>query len=56
MKTFEWVSPSSVGEAVSLLKSAPASKDMDDAARPLAGGQDLLTTMKDYITRPSSPA
>ena len=52
MKSFEWVSPASVEEAVSLLKSAPASKDMDEAARPLAGGQDLLTTMKDYLTRP----
>ncbi|MFL6334309.1 MAG: FAD binding domain-containing protein [Pyrinomonadaceae bacterium] len=52
MKAFEWVSPASVEEAVSLLKSAPASKDMDEAARPLAGGQDLLTTMKDYLTRP----
>src|SRR5437763_35105 len=53
MKSFEWASPSSVGEAVSLLKSAPASKDVDDDARPIAGGQDLLTTMKDYITRPA---
>jgi len=53
VKAFEWASPSSVGEAVSLLKSAPASKDIDDSARPLAGGQDLLTTMKDYITRPA---
>ncbi|MBV9924235.1 MAG: xanthine dehydrogenase family protein subunit M [Acidobacteria bacterium] len=52
MKAFEWVSPASVEEAVSLLKSAPASKDVDEAARPLAGGQDLLTTMKDYLTRP----
>ena len=52
MKAFEWVSPASVEEAVSLLKSAPASRDMDEAARPLAGGQDLLTTMKDYLTRP----
>ena len=52
MKAFEWVSPASVEEAVSLLKSAPGAKDMDEAARPLAGGQDLLTTMKDYLTRP----
>ncbi|HWS87855.1 MAG TPA: xanthine dehydrogenase family protein subunit M [Pyrinomonadaceae bacterium] len=52
MKAFEWVSPATVEEAVSLLKSAPASRDMDEAARPLAGGQDLLTTMKDYLTRP----
>src|SRR5438874_6347338 len=52
MNTFEWVSPGSVAEAVSALKSAPAASDLDDAARPIAGGQDLLTTMKDYITRP----
>lgn len=53
MKAFEWVSPLSVEEAVGLLKSAPAAQDMDEAARPLAGGQDLLTTMKDYLTRPA---
>ena len=53
MKAFEWVSPASVEEAVVLLKSAPTSKEMDEAARPLAGGQDLLTTMKDYLTRPT---
>jgi xanthine dehydrogenase YagS FAD-binding subunit len=52
VKAFEWVSPASVEEAVSLLKSAPTSRDVDEAARPLAGGQDLLTTMKDYLTRP----
>lgn len=53
MKAFEWVSPTSVGEAVNLLKNAPAAKDLDDAARPIAGGQDLLTTMKEYLTRPT---
>ncbi|HEX8115919.1 MAG TPA: FAD binding domain-containing protein, partial [Pyrinomonadaceae bacterium] len=53
MKAFEWVTPTSIGEAVELLKSAPAPADPDDAARPLAGGQDTLTTMKDYITRPT---
>src|SRR5882672_8058590 len=53
MKAFEWISPTSINEAVSALKSAPAPADADDAARPIAGGQDLLTTMKDYITRPS---
>ena len=53
MKAFEWMSPSSITEAVSALKSAPAPDDADDAARPIAGGQDLLTTMKDYITRPT---
>src|SRR3984893_14405151 len=53
MKAFEWMSPNTVAEAVSSLKSAPLTGDADDAARPIAGGQDLLTTMKDYITRPT---
>jgi xanthine dehydrogenase YagS FAD-binding subunit len=53
MKAFEWLSPTSVAEAVTALTSAPTPDDADDAARPIAGGQDLLTTMKDYITRPS---
>src|SRR5713226_6008841 len=53
MKAFEWMSPNTIAEAVSALKSAPAPEDADDAARPIAGGQDLLTTMKDYITRPT---
>ena len=53
MKAFEWISPTSVSEAVTALKSAPAPQDDDDAARPIAGGQDLLTTMKDYLTRPT---
>ena len=26
--------------------------DIDEAPRPIAGGQDLLTTMKDYTSRP----
>jgi xanthine dehydrogenase YagS FAD-binding subunit len=53
MKAFEWISPTTVAEAVNALKSAGAPKDVDDGARPIAGGQDLLTTMKDYITRPA---
>src|SRR5213078_1829749 len=53
MKAFEWVSPTTINEAVEMLKSAPAPDDMDDAARPIAGGQDILTTMKEYITRPT---
>jgi len=51
MKSFEWTNPSSVSEAVKMLTvSAPG--DIDDAPRPIAGGQDLLTTMKDYTSRP----
>jgi xanthine dehydrogenase YagS FAD-binding subunit len=53
MKAFEWMNPTSINEAVEMLKSAPATGDLDDAARPIAGGQDILTTMKDYLTRPS---
>src|SRR5947207_5405050 len=53
MKAFEWTSPTTLNEAVEMLKSAPASDDVDNAARPIAGGQDLLTTMKEYITRPT---
>lgn len=53
MKSFEWTNPSSVAEAVRLLQSETRAADMDDAPRPLGGGQDLLTTMKDYITRPT---
>src|SRR5713226_8722506 len=53
MKAFEWMNATSVPEAINALKSAPTPADADDAARPIAGGQDLLTTMKDYITRPT---
>jgi xanthine dehydrogenase YagS FAD-binding subunit len=53
MKAFEWTNPKSLAEAVQMLAASPASNDIDDAPRPIAGGQDLLTTMKDYSTRPS---
>ena len=52
MKTFEWTNPTSVGEAVKLLGVTSAAADIDEAPRPIAGGQDLLTTMKDYTSRP----
>jgi len=52
MKTFEWTNPTSVGEAVKLLSVNSAAVDIDEAPRPIAGGQDLLTTMKDYTSRP----
>jgi xanthine dehydrogenase YagS FAD-binding subunit len=53
MKNFEWASATSVNEAVEMLRSAPKSRDPDEAARPIAGGQDLITTMNEYIERPS---
>ena len=52
MKTFEWTNPTTINEAVKLLK-VPAATDLDEAPRPIAGGQDLLTTMKDYTSRPA---
>ena len=52
MNAFEWMNPDTIEDAVAALKTAPGFVDPDDAARPIAGGQDLLTTMKDYITRP----
>lgn len=52
MKSFEWHEPKSIAEAVKLLR-ADRTADPDEAPRPLAGGQDLLTTMKDYSTRPT---
>jgi xanthine dehydrogenase YagS FAD-binding subunit len=51
MKEFEWSSPSSVGEAVKLLAEIQ-SDDPYESARPMAGGQDLLTTMKERVLRP----
>jgi len=53
MKAFEWMNATSVAEAIDALKSGPAGNDLDDTPRPIAGGQDLLTTMKEYITRPT---
>ena len=41
MKAFEWADATTISEAVQLLKSAPAGSDVDEAARPIAGGQDL---------------
>src|SRR5215208_178007 len=52
MKAFEWTSPASINEAVKMLTVASPG-DIDEAPRPIAGGQDLLTTMKDYTSRPA---
>ena len=51
MKAFEWTNPTNVNEAVKML-AIGAPGDIDEAPRPIAGGQDLLTTMKDYTSRP----
>jgi xanthine dehydrogenase YagS FAD-binding subunit len=52
MKSFEWTNPATLNEAVKLLATSSAT-DIDEAPRPIAGGQDLLTTMKDYTSRPA---
>jgi xanthine dehydrogenase YagS FAD-binding subunit len=52
MKAFEWTNPATINEAVKLL-STSGGGDIDEAPRPIAGGQDLITTMKDYTTRPA---
>ena len=54
MKSFEFTSPATVEEAVKqLTPSDDPNVDVDLYPRPLAGGQDLLTTMKEYITLPT---
>ena len=52
MKAFEWTNPATVNEAVKML-NVSSSTDIDEAPRPIAGGQDLLTVMKDYTARPT---
>jgi len=51
MKSFEWTNPTNINEAVKML-TVSVRGDIDEAPRPIAGGQDLLTTMKDYTSRP----
>jgi xanthine dehydrogenase YagS FAD-binding subunit len=53
MKAFEWANASTVEDAVKLLKPPDAKTDPDEAPHALAGGQDLLTSLKAYIVRPS---
>jgi xanthine dehydrogenase YagS FAD-binding subunit len=51
MKAFEWSSATTVEEAVKLLAEVQADED-NEIARPMSGGQDLLTTMKERILIP----
>jgi xanthine dehydrogenase YagS FAD-binding subunit len=51
MKAFEWSTPRTVDEAVKLLAEVSAD-DQSESARPMSGGQDLLTTMKERILVP----
>ena len=50
MNAFEWSTPKTLDEAVKALGAA--AKDVDHAPQILAGGQDLLTSMKEGIVQP----
>jgi xanthine dehydrogenase YagS FAD-binding subunit len=52
MKAFEWANATTVQDAVRLLQPAAGQSDPDEVPHPIAGGQDLLTTMKEYLVRP----
>jgi xanthine dehydrogenase YagS FAD-binding subunit len=52
MKAFEWANAASFDDALKLLGASDAKTDPDELPRPMGGGQDLLTTMKSYITKP----
>jgi len=51
MNAFEWSMPRTLDEALEALR--PRSSDAGEAPQPLAGGQDLLTVLKDGLARPS---
>src|ERR1700733_14946863 len=51
MKAFEWTNADSIDDAVKLLAEVTAD-DQSESARPMSGGQDLLTTMKERILTP----
>src|SRR5437868_1491255 len=52
MKAFEWANASTLDEAVKLLTPSNPNADSDEKPRPIGGGQDLLTTMKEFLERP----
>jgi len=52
MKNFEWANASTLEDAVKLLKPTVADADPDEQPHAIAGGQDLLTTMKEFLVRP----
>ena len=52
MNAFEWANASTVDDAVKLLKPPDGKVDPDETPHAMAGGQDLLTSLKAYIVRP----
>ena len=53
MNAFEWANASTVDDAVKLLKPPDGKVDPDETPHAIAGGQDLLTSLKAYIVRPN---
>jgi xanthine dehydrogenase YagS FAD-binding subunit len=53
MKSFKIHRPRTIDDAVGLLPSGRGPAGFDEP-RPLAGGQDLLTEMKEYLVQPGS--
>lgn len=51
MKSFQLVRPKTLAEVTDLLPGGRGPAEINDA-RPLAGGQDLLTEMKSYLVTP----
>ena len=52
MNSFQWANAATVEDAVKLLKPTDAKTDPDEKPHAMAGGQDLLTSLKAYIVRP----
>jgi xanthine dehydrogenase YagS FAD-binding subunit len=53
MKSFKIHRPANIQDAVALLPKGRGPAEMDEA-RPLAGGQDLITEMQEYLVWPES--
>ena len=54
MKNFEMVMPGSVEDAIEALPTVATEPLNEQKVRILAGGQDLLTEMKDYLAQPDT--
>jgi xanthine dehydrogenase YagS FAD-binding subunit len=54
MKNFELVMPSTVAEAIAVLPKVATEPQSAQKVRILAGGQDLLPEMKDYLAQPDT--
>src|SRR5256885_723476 len=52
MNAFEWANASTVQDATKLLQPADPKVDVDARPLPIAGGQDLLTSLKGFIVHP----